>query len=93
VITMRGKVTATIDESLGIDQAEAVIAVDGARHRAFIEHATGTAANPMSEAALEAKFMANTEPVIGRDRAQRVRDLVGGLDRLADVRELTGLCA
>jgi hypothetical protein len=47
----------------------------------------------MSEATLEAKFMANAEPVIGRDRTQRVRDLVQGLDRLADVRELIRLCA
>ena len=93
VIAMRRKVKATADKSLGIDQAEAVIAVDGARHRTFIEHATGTVANPMSEMALDAKFMANAEPVIGRDRAQRVRDLVRGLDRLADVRELIGLCA
>jgi 2-methylcitrate dehydratase PrpD len=93
VIAMRRKVKATADKSLGIDQAEAVITVDGSRHRTFIEHATGTVANPMSEMALEAKFMANAEPVIGRDRAQRVRDLVRGLDRLADVRELIGLCA
>lgn len=93
VIALRRKVKATIDESLGNDQAEAVVVVDGVRHRAFIEHATGTADNPMSEAALEAKFMANAEPVIGRDRAQQVRDLVQGLDRLADVGELIGLCA
>jgi len=93
VIALRRKVKATIDESLGNDQAEAVVVVDGVRHRAFIEHATGTADNPMSKAALEAKFMANAEPVIGRDRAQQVRDLVQGLDRLADVGELIGLCA
>jgi 2-methylcitrate dehydratase PrpD len=93
VITLRRKVRATIDESLGNDQAEAVVIVDGARHRAFIEHATGTADNPMSEATLEAKFMANAEPVIGRDRAQQVRDLVHGLDRLADIRDLIRLSA
>ena len=93
VIAMRRKVKATADKSLGIDQAEAVITVDGSRHRTFIEHATGTVAKPMSEMALDAKFMANAEPVIGHDRAQRVRDLVRGLDRLADVRELIGLCA
>jgi 2-methylcitrate dehydratase PrpD len=93
VIAMRRKVKATADKSLGIDQAEAVITVDGSRHRTFIEHATGTVANPMSEMALDAKFMANAEPVIGRHRARRVRDLVRGLDRLADVRELIGLCA
>ncbi|HEY2917418.1 MAG TPA: MmgE/PrpD family protein [Candidatus Binatia bacterium] len=93
VITLRRKVKVTIDESLGNDQAEAVVIVDGARHRAFIEHATGTADNPMSEATLEAKFMANAEPVIGRDRAQQVRDLVHGLDRLTDIGDLIGLCA
>jgi 2-methylcitrate dehydratase PrpD len=93
VITLRRKVKATIDESLGDDQAEAVVIVGGVRHRAFIEHASGTVDNPMSEATLDAKFMANAEPVIGRDRTQRVRDLVQGLDRLADVRELIRLCA
>jgi len=93
VLALRRKVKATIDESLGNDQAEAVVVVDGVRHRAFIEHAGGTADNPMSEAALEAKFMANAEHVIGRDVAKKVRDLVQGLDRLADVGELIGLCA
>jgi 2-methylcitrate dehydratase PrpD len=93
VIALRHKVKATIDESLGNDQAEAVVITDGARHRAFIEHASGTADNPMSEAALEAKFMANAEPVIGPDRTQQVRELVRELDRLTDVSELVRLCA
>ena len=47
----------------------------------------------MSDAEIEAKFLANAEPVIGPDRARRVRDLVQRLDRLADVRELSQLCA
>jgi 2-methylcitrate dehydratase PrpD len=93
VMALRRRVKARIDESLGHDQAEAVVIVGGVRHRAFIEHATGTAANPMSEATLEAKFMANAEPIIGYDRAEQVRDLVRRLDRLADVRELIRLCA
>ncbi len=93
VIALRRKVKVMIDESLGNDEAEAVVVIDGVKHRAFIEHATGTADNPMSEAALEAKFMANAEPVIGRDRAQQMRDLIGSLDKLVDVRELIRLCA
>jgi len=93
VIALRRKVKATIDESLGNDQAEAMVVVDGARHRAFIEHASGTADNPLSDMALEAKFLANAEPVVGRDRAQQVRDLVRGLDRMVDVKELIQLCA
>jgi hypothetical protein len=44
-----------------------VIVAAGVRYRAFVEHASGTADNPMSDAALEAKFIANAEPVIGHD--------------------------
>ena len=93
VTALRRKVKATIDESLRNDQAEAVVVVDGVAHRAFIEHAGGAADNPMSEAALDAKFMANAKPVIGRDRARQVRDVVQRLDRLPDVKELIHLGA
>jgi 2-methylcitrate dehydratase PrpD len=93
VIALRRKVKVKIDESLGNDQAAALIVAGGVRYRAFVEHASGTADNPMSDAALEAKFIANAEPIIGLDRAARVRDLVRGLERVADIRELIHLCA
>jgi hypothetical protein len=64
------------------------VIVDGVRHRTFVEHASGTADNPMSDLEIEAKFLANAEPVIGHNRARRVRDLVNGLDGLPDVRQL-----
>ena len=83
----------TTDPSLRSDQAEAVATVDGVRHRTFVEHASGTADNPMSDAEIEAKFFANAEPVIGPDRARYGRDLVHRLDRLPDVLELIQLCA
>jgi 2-methylcitrate dehydratase PrpD len=92
-IALRRKVEVTIDESLGNDQAAALIVADGVRYRAFVEHASGTADKPMSDAALEAKFIANAGPIIGHDRAGRVRDLVPGLERVADIRELIHLCA
>ena len=66
---------------------------NGVRYRAFVEHASGTADNPMSDAVLEAKFIANAGPVIGYDRAGRVRDLVRGLEAVADIKELIQLCA
>ncbi|HEX7233408.1 MAG TPA: MmgE/PrpD family protein [Candidatus Binatia bacterium] len=93
VVALRQRIKVTVDESLRSDQAEAVAIVDGVRHRTFIEHASGTADNPMSNPEIEAKFLANAEPIIGHDRARRVRDLVHGLDQLADVRELIQLCA
>ena len=93
VIALRQKIKVTVDESLRSDQAEAVVLTNGVRHRTFVEHASGTADNPMSDAEIEAKFLANAAPVIGSDRAQRAGDSVQRLDRLADVRELIQLCA
>jgi 2-methylcitrate dehydratase PrpD len=91
VIALRRKVVATTDETLGKDQAEAVLVAKGARHRAFVPHATGTTDNPMSDAAIEAKFLSNAEPVIGADRAGKVRDLVWGLERVPDMRAVIAL--
>jgi 2-methylcitrate dehydratase PrpD len=93
VIALRGKVKVIVDDSLGTDQAEAGITANGVRHRVFIEHASGTADNPMSDAALEQKFFANAVPVIGRERARHARNLIQRFDILDDVRELIRLCA
>jgi 2-methylcitrate dehydratase PrpD len=93
VAALRGKVKAQGDEALGKDEAYAVIVAGGKRHEVHIPHAAGTAANPMSDAAIEAKFLANAGPVIGPERAGRARDLVWALDKQPDMRDLIGLLA
>jgi 2-methylcitrate dehydratase PrpD len=93
VAALRGKVKAQGDEALGKDEAYAVIVAGGKRHEVHIPHAAGTAANPMSDAAIEAKFLANAGPVIGPERAGRARDLVWALDKQPDMRALIGLLA
>jgi 2-methylcitrate dehydratase PrpD len=93
VAALRGKVTAHADETLGKDEAYAVIAAGNTRHEIHIRHAGGTAENPMSDTAIEGKFLANATPVIGPSRAERARDLVWSLDKQPDVRELIGLLA
>ncbi len=67
--------------------------VGGVVHEANIEHATGTIDNPMSDSAIEAKFLANAEPVIGPDNARRLAEGVWKLDTAADVRSLIALAA
>jgi hypothetical protein len=47
----------------------------------------------MSDAAIEAKFMANATPAIGRERAERARDFVWALEKQTDMRELVALLA
>ena len=93
VAALRGKVKAVGDETLGKDEAYAVIVAGGKRHEVHIPHAAGTAANPMSDAAIEAKFLANATPAIGAERAGRARDLVWALEKQPDMRELIALLA
>jgi len=49
--------------------------------------------NPMSDAQIEAKFMANAAPVIGAECAQRAVEWIASFEKQADVRELVALLA
>jgi 2-methylcitrate dehydratase PrpD len=93
VAELRAKVKAVADESLGKDEAHAAILVGDRLHEVHILHASGTAANPMSDAAIEAKFLANATPVIGAQRARSVCDRVWSLERETDMGALIALLA
>jgi 2-methylcitrate dehydratase PrpD len=93
VAALRRKVKAVADETLRKDEAHAAIVTGGGRHEAHIAHASGTADNPMTDAAIEAKFQANATPVIGGERAKRACEFVWSLERQPDVRELIALLA
>jgi 2-methylcitrate dehydratase PrpD len=94
VVALRGKIEARIDEALAKDQATAtLIAAGGERIEARVAHASGTVENPMSDRAIEDKFMANAAPVIGEDRARQVAAAAWSLDGLEDMRDIVKLCA
>lgn len=93
VLALRDKVTVEADETLANDQARATVVVGGKRYETFVEHASGTVGNPMSNAAIEEKFRANAEPVIGAERTDRIVKWVADLARQTDMRELLALCA
>jgi 2-methylcitrate dehydratase PrpD len=93
VAALRRKTKAIADETLRSDEAFATIEAGGKRYDAHVPRASGTAANPMSDAAIEAKFLANATPVIGRERAQRAVELVWMLERQPDMRDLIALLA
>jgi 2-methylcitrate dehydratase PrpD len=93
VAALRRKVKPVADETLRQDEAHAAIAAGGKRYEIHIAHASGTAGNPMSDAAIEAKYTANAVPVIGRARAERARDFVRSLESQPDMRALTALLA
>jgi 2-methylcitrate dehydratase PrpD len=94
VVALRGKIEAGIDETLAKDQAAAtLIAAGGERVETRVAHASGTVENPMSDRAIEDKFMANAEPVIGEDRARQVAAAAWSLDGLEDMWDVVRLCA
>lgn len=93
LVALRRKVRPVADASLQKEEAHVSIVAGGVTHEVHVPHASGTALNPMSDAAINAKFLANAEPVIGGDRAQRVCERVWALERLADMRDLITLLA
>lgn len=93
VTALRDMVVIATDDGMRKDQAWAqVVLGSGASIEHAVEHATGTVDNPMSDEALERKYLANAEPVIGA-RAKALGAMVWNLDALADARELLPLTA
>jgi 2-methylcitrate dehydratase PrpD len=94
VMAMRRKVSIAVDDALRKDEAHAaLVAATGKRFESHIDHATGTVDNPMPDAAIEAKFLANACPAIGAERAERLAGEIRRLDTLQDVRQLVALAA
>jgi 2-methylcitrate dehydratase PrpD len=93
VAALRRKVKPVADETLRKDEAHAVITAAGKQHAVHIAHASGTAENRMTDAQIEAKFLANASPTIGEERARSVAAFVWSLEQQPDVRELIALLA
>ncbi len=98
VLALAERITIRGDESLRSDEARAVLTRGGERFAAHTVHASGTAANPMSDAAIEAKFMAHARPVLGEEKAKRLAAQVWqlGTERAEpndEVAALLGLCS
>lgn len=88
------QISVIADEGLARDQAAATLWLhDGTSLTHRVEHASGTADNPMSEEALEAKFSANAAPVIGSEATARLLEAIDRLEQLEDVTELTRITA
>lgn len=91
---LRGRITVAVDDGFRRDEAAARLLLrNGEVREVHVEHATGTVDNPMSDEALQTKFMANATPALGEAAAREVSDMVWALDRMSDVRELIGACA
>lgn len=73
MVALRRKVVATVDNA--IDEASAHVTAilrDGRREHVFVEHAIGSLERPITDAGLEAKFRDLAEPVIGKEKTDKL---------------------
>lgn len=88
------RVSTTVDPTIAEDQVRiAIVLKDGRRLEKFIEHAIGSARNPMTDAQLEAKFRGLAEGVLPGEGAGRLIDFCWNLEKAADAGQLARLAA
>jgi len=89
LVSLRDRVIATTDPSIREDQARiAVTLKDGRRLDKYVEHAIGSVKNPMSDQALETKFLALAGGVLPPARARHLLDLCWNVEKLDSGAEL-----
>jgi 2-methylcitrate dehydratase PrpD len=92
VDALRRKIVATADDT--IDEAAVdmtAVLADGRREQVFVEHAIGSLQRPMSDSALEAKFHALADGVIGAARATELIRALWAAGSSADLRQVAML--
>jgi 2-methylcitrate dehydratase PrpD len=85
IIELRRRITATIDHSIAEDQVRVVLTLrDGRQLGKYIEHAVGSAKNPMTDQQLEAKFAGLANGILPADRIRQLMELCWTVERLPD---------
>ena len=85
ILQRRARVTATVDEGFATDEAEVMLVLDDGRTLVrHVDHAVGSLVRPMSDAALEAKFIDLCDDVLPRPAADALAAQVWSIERLQD---------
>ena len=94
IASVRARVSATVDESMREDEVHLSINLnDGTTLSTYVEHATGSPDNPMTNETLETKYRDLATEVFDRSRADELLSAVWALDTAADVSEVARLMA
>jgi len=94
VVALRSLVKATADPKLRKESAEVAIeCADGSRHVVFVEDCVGSLARPMTDAEMDAKFLALCDGVLPADKAAQALTLLRRLPDLQDAAEAACACS
>lgn len=94
VISLRDHVSANVDKTIAEDQVRMTVFLkNGRRLDKFIEHAVGSAKNPMTDAQLESKFKGLAEGILPYDRVAKLIEFCWNLEQAPDAAQLARLAA
>ena len=89
VVALRDRVMTMIDPAIGPEQVRVIVTLkDGRKLEKYIDNVIGSVKNPMSDAALEAKFADLAQGVIPAAQARKVMGLCWGVEKLASAADV-----
>jgi 2-methylcitrate dehydratase PrpD len=92
-VTMRERVTISVDDAMTKDAASVTIRTASGEHTHLVPHNKGTPDRPMSDAEIDAKFLDLATDHIGAGSAREVSALCWDLDQIDDLSRIIDLCA
>lgn len=93
-VALRARVNTTVDSAIAEDQVRiAVVLKDGRRLEKYVEHAVGSAKNPMTDAQLEGKFRGLAEGILPPERVRKLMDLCWNVERQPQAADLARAAA
>jgi 2-methylcitrate dehydratase PrpD len=91
VLALRAKVDAIVDDAIAEESSDVtILTTDGRTLHVHIKNAIGSVERPMSDVQLKAKFVDQSAPVIGAEKAEQAWNLAR---HLADCKDLKALLA
>jgi 2-methylcitrate dehydratase PrpD len=94
IVALRDRVTATVDPSVGEAQVKIAITLkDGRRLEKSIDKVIGSLENPMSDAALETKFLDLASGVLPPAQARKLLDLCWNVEKLTNAADIAKAAA
>lgn len=86
IVALRKRVTVAVRDDLQADEARATVTLrDGRRLQTLVSPCLGSAQRPMSDSQLEAKFVEQSQYLLGAERSRRLAEHCWNLPRVADV--------
>jgi len=94
IVALRDRVTATVDPSVGEAQVRiAITLIDGRRLEKSVEKVIGSVENPLSDLALEAKFLDLSSGILPEAQGRKMIDLCWNAEKLTSAGEIAKAAA